>query len=571
MTAKTRLAGILIIVFAVVALACYLYGHHLQITADRFGFHRAQGDHLYVQFSDHLLAFDNNNTEVAKYSLADMGIKPHGDFAFFGNGDLLIYHLSEQPGLIYDLSRYFRQQKKDTEPAEDESGFYRCKLEEAECTRFARELPLLESAFRLCVLQHKDHIVLADTPAFKLYLLDDSGSLLATSEEGSFHFPNQLLAANKQLWLADTNNHRVVKIDDNELSFAEVGDSFPVDLGGEYRWPHQLAREGENWWINVGDRALANGRIIKADKEGNFLFEISPRAVGLRDPLAISFWNDALWVSDFKEPKLTRFSSDGKTLAEPTSNSLKILGQQASEQINTGKILRYAGMLLGAVVLICGLIAAWVLDKEQTKKHLGLFASNTLMEELIKQAPKEAPGNRILWIENRLKKYRLLSNILLSALPTAIIIATVYLLVNSPQPRQEILFHALPLALFVSSFSVTVWLMLNKIQQQSLGVINNTIVLKLSGGRKIQAEGKDLVYNERLISAKGITVLLGQSRKRFFNTDELNQYVLPRLKGARKCSEWEAFKFNLTEHRLYFIGLFFTLILVPALSYLLRF
>ncbi|SMF53955.1 hypothetical protein SAMN02745866_03409 [Alteromonadaceae bacterium Bs31] len=560
------IAGVLIVIFALMSLLLFLYGSHLKNSVERYSFHRAINNQLMVKFGNNLVAFDKTNTEVAHHALSDLNIQAHGDFDFFSNGDLLVYQLSEKPGILYKLSRFLRLKKKTEQEPNNNNGFYRCKLQQKTCIPYNTSLPVLKSAFRLWLFRNSDNIVLADSPAFKLYLIDAKGSTITSSNDNSFRFPNQMVYVKEQLWLADTNNHRLVQLHFGEDNFAEVRNSFSVDLGGVYKWPFQIAHDGENWWINVGDNKLANGRIIKLDHQGNLLFELSAKAARLTDPLAISFWNEALWVSDFKEPLIARFSSEGKRLSPPSSTTLEKLKSEVERQIRQGQLYSYAGMVLGALVFLFGLLAAWKLDKARTKEHFNLFGPSP-MEEHINQVPAAAPTNRIHWIKNTLRKYRILATMLATGLPFIVTVASIYLLLNSNKAA-DILWASLPLLFFIYLICATVWFFYNKLQQQKLGVIKESICLEIKGDRKTIAKAEEIIYNERLISANGITVLIGHPRKRIFKPEELNSHIIPRLKEARKCNEWEALKLIWKEHYPYFLGMLLLFFIFPITAIL---
>ncbi|MQK16815.1 hypothetical protein, partial [Escherichia coli] len=80
----------------------------------------------------------------------------------------------------------------------------------------------------------------------------------------------------------------------------------------------------------------------RMDDEGRVLAELS--APELRDPLAMAWFADSLWLADYDAPRLLRFD---RGLKRYQLQDLKLAGEASGEPLN-GKTLTFAsqGQLL---------------------------------------------------------------------------------------------------------------------------------------------------------------------------------------------------------------------------------
>lgn len=370
MKGKSLLAACIIVSLAALSLAVYLYGNQAKLDTDRYGFFRVQDDYLVTQFGDHLVWLDQYGREQKAQNLRELNLMPHGDFDFFSNGDLLMYSLRSEPNSLELLARLLRLQKRASSAVRPEvasqgqDGLYRCDLQREMCTAFASQLPVLSSSFRLVIDRSTDEVYLADTPAFKLYKLGKAGATLATSDTQTFRFPNQLVLVNHQLWLADTNNHRVVAVSTDSDHFAQVEQQFTVLLDSRYRWPHQIAKSDKGWWVNIGNGDMAHGRIVHFSENGERGSEQELHEMS--DPMAIAYWRDTLWLADFAEPILQRYNADGVPLAAVESATLAAVSEESKARYQYYRRVSHFGLGGLILVLVGGFGAAWVLERKQT-------------------------------------------------------------------------------------------------------------------------------------------------------------------------------------------------------------
>lgn len=531
MKGKSLLAACLIVPSAVFALAIYLYANQAKLDIDRYGFFRTVDHSLVLQFGQHLVWLDKQGREKKSYDLGQLGVTAEGDYDFFRNGEVLVYNRQVEPGMLHALARLLRLQKHALSPSEAADGLYRCDLQTNGCKRFAAQLPALDSSFRLAIDRQDDTVYLADTPAFKLYKLSPSGETLAASGTETFKFPNQLVLTGEELWLADTNHHRLVSVSTHSNSFAEVGESFAAELEGEYRWPHQIAYDGEGWWVNIADNGMANGRIVHFSRSGER--GISIDLPGTADPLGLAYWQRSLWVADFAEPVLERYAPDGSALPAAISPTLDQVSAQSRSDYAYYQSLGYVGLAGFLLVMSGGFAAAWRLEKQQTIAQFKQLANSSL-DELVARPAKQASASQIYWLVNRMQqKKRLLIMVFTIFLAGALGSLAVMFKSGEEIPAPLLQLMA-AMFIFVVVFVVTLAWLMQRICQQKLGVIGASVVLHESESKRSVARAEQIVYTSTHLMADGVIVNLGRPQQRWFDRKELEDYIYPRLKGAQK-------------------------------------
>ncbi|HEY7884526.1 MAG TPA: hypothetical protein VIC08_06205 [Cellvibrionaceae bacterium] len=539
MKGKSLVAAVVIVVSVVASLFVYLYGYQQKLAVDQYGFFRQQGEQLVVQFGDQLIWVDATG-ERRTVDLAELGIAVHGDYDFFHNGDLLVYSRKAQPGLIENLARFFRLQKTETQRPRGDDGFYRCALDVGRCERFGPELPSLSGAFRLVIDRPAEIVYLADTRAFKLYRLSASGEVLAESDDKEFAFPNQLVLERGELWVADTNNHRLVQINTDSNQFAQVLEGIPVRLGGEYRWPHQFTPAADGFWVNVGDNGLSNGRLIMINRQGEKLNEISLDT--LDDPFALTLWGDQLLVANFSPPQLQSYSTDGRPQSlELNAPSLDRAQRQAQQAHRKYQRLSRLGLAAMVIAVLAGLGAAWWLERRETVEFFqnATFAG---MAGAIRRPASEVSDDKILWVENRAHKWLRWLHLwcALAALTFAVAVGLLFFFEEGIGPKIWALI-ALTGFMLAAIIGGTVWIV-RAAAEQRLGLIGQSLVLQQSDNHKTVAPIHQVRYSQAFLEADGILIFIGNPQARMFDGITLKKYVFPRLKNSVKLGALELLK-----------------------------
>jgi len=358
--------GALIIFAGSVSIGLYGFGNYIRLNIDRFGFVHTYGDQLSISFGNTLVFFDKTGREAGSIDLSPFEIKMHGDYAFYQNGDLLVYNQVSPPGFFYQFTRYLRIRKLDELTSEGDEGFYRCRVKEKVCEKLQR-LPVMRSTFRLARVPERDQFVLVDTPGFDLYLIDSNGAILAKSQNSALYFPNQVAFVAGELWLADTNNHRLVSLSHNQKTFARVKSGFKSIYNSSNKWPHQFAYDGNKLWVNIAQNNMKNGVITQFSMQGQKLGELDLANTSIKDPMAMHIWSEQLWLADFSVPIFKRFNLGGELLPNPESATLQQLTSVAESQRVKGVKIKIVGIIIFVTSLVLGFAEAFYLERKKTE------------------------------------------------------------------------------------------------------------------------------------------------------------------------------------------------------------
>lgn len=529
MKGRSLVAAIIIVACSAVALGLYLWAGAQRAGLPGYGFMHQDGEQLAVNFGSHLVWLDDTGRERRALDLTDFAMTPVGDFGFFADGDLLLYHRATSLTLLDNIAAFFRLRASQQTGASRADGFYRCELELERCWRLAHSRQHPARSFRLQLEPHNDTIYLADTADHTLYKLDAEGRELAKNRH-DFKFPNQLLWHQGALWLADTNHHRVVQLSTQTAQFAQAKQTFTASVG-RHRFPHQLSADANGLWVLLGDSAMANGRLQQYSWQGEPLVRL---ALPADDPLAIYYWRERLWVNDFTEPKLHRV--DPLTAAYEPVSSPTLASLAAQVQADKRSYQRFEWLALGlfVVTLLGGFIAAWKLEKEQTKsafKNIG--QANT---QIPTSGALEPTGQRdILWITSRIKPYHwwLAHSCWVMAAIMAVLTAVCY---PSLTEMPSIIWISIGTSLFLVLGGFMATQLLASMAGSKLGVIGESLVLVSAQGVRTVARAQTLAYSSQYIFADDVAIALGNPNIRFWDEAELKRWVYPRLQAAQKLT-----------------------------------
>ncbi|WP_041522273.1 NHL repeat-containing protein [Gilvimarinus agarilyticus] len=534
MKGKSLCAAIIIVALSSLAMMLYLWAGAKRAEPPSYGFMHPDGQQLAVNFGSHLVWLDDAGRERAALDIADLGLRPVGDFGFFSDGDLLLYHRSEPYSVLDNLAAFFRLRASREVAASSDEGFYRCDLELERCRRLADSEQHPARSFRLLILPDTDTILLADTADHALYKLTPEGRQLASNQRDC-KFPNQLLWHEGDVWLADNNHHRVVSVSSATDNFGRKRQTITTELGGEHRWPHQLAASDEGIWVLVGNNAMANGRLQFYRWSG--AAERRLPLAGVDDPLAISFWRDHLWVSDFAEPKLLKIDPQSGMAEQADSATLARLYQQTESGERYYRRLEWLAMGLFGLVLLGGFAAAWKLEKQQTLERFNKLSKPA--GSIVVDGEVEPTGQSdILWIPSAIKPYHWwLANAcwVMAALMLLMVVLTYQSLADTP----AILWMGVGTAGFMALAGYMTRALLASVAHAKLGVIGESLVLVSARGERTVARARELAYSPQFIFADDVAIALGNTNLRFYDEQALKRWVYPRLKSAQKINAYQ--------------------------------
>ncbi len=312
--------------------------------------------HRYVQIQRYLVEHDEEGNYLATHDLDEMGIEVFlGSFEFFSNGDILLRRGPDPRSLVDNIRAFKRETNRHAiAPNDPDSGLFRCDLDTAFCERFGKID--FKATFGVFIDRRTDEVYISDTTRHVLRKYSEYGDELARSV-GGFKFPNHVALHDGQLLVADTNHHVVARVEPQTSVFADEVDRRDVvpaaAKAARQTWPSHFARVGDEWWVNNMQQGMDHGGLYVFDDDWQFLRRIDlPRNA---DPISLLAAGDEVWVSDWNNDVVRRFSTAGEPLSNLESEGLEIILALARQERLTYTILSYAGFPL-IVIIFLGLL-----------------------------------------------------------------------------------------------------------------------------------------------------------------------------------------------------------------------
>ena len=346
---------LLVLVFTGIAVAVWMWGTNeaasiggpAELKLDHRG-------HVYLQVQNSLIEHDVDGRYVATHDLEALGVELFlGSFDFFSNGDILL-RLGPDPRSFGDNLRAFQRKTNQASlaPESPESGLYRCNLAERRCTPFANGSIDFKAAFGVFIDRESDTVYITDTTRHLLRVYSAAGDALQ-EPLGGFQFPNQLSVHDDKLLVADTNHHGILAL---ELSERRIGEAIAlhsvtpdVATAAGQIWPAHFVRVGDTWWVNNMRTGMNEGGLYVFDVAWQFVkvLELPSDA----DPIALAVIKDEVWVSDWNNDSVRRFSTNGDVLADLDSTGLMQIVSQSIDARRNYELTGYAGVLMLILVL----------------------------------------------------------------------------------------------------------------------------------------------------------------------------------------------------------------------------
>ncbi len=554
-----------IIALMIASIMAFAWANDKALSLGHFGFIKTTPQGQMAFTYDQSIMFVNREKQLSQQmDMAALGLNIHGDLDFFSNGDVLVYHGAKAFSLLEGLFHFLRFQSRAGAPTLGEEGFYRCETSNLSCSRFARGFPAQQASFGVSIDRTNDTVYVTDTSAFSLYKISESGEWVL-SDLTDLKFPNKMAVEADGLWLADTNHHRIVKVKKDGPEFGLEIDSREATLDQVHRWPSNLVRVGNEWWVSIADGGMGSGRIKRLPAGAETLSEvILPEG---SDALGLVFWQGAVWVTDFRLQALYQISLDGRkvetaNLGRGFQDKLDLVAQEEAyyQQLSQFCLIAFVLFILAG----CG-----VALKLEPKQTVAVLKGRSELSGIDLAVETTSPGE-IFWLENKLiKKYK--QFVWIAAIIIAIFIASFVFGIYSDDSAVDSSLLLLSGGVF-AAISLSFILLNRSIKQRSmlrLGILDNALVMENETGR-YEAEGEALHYGRHHVGTAGMVMPLGNAKQPLFDRDQLVRWVHPRLKQARKLSAWELFTIQWRSRdqalmsSLWFLALFIVLSLLMA-------
>ena len=483
--------------------------------------------HSYVQIQNYLVEHDAQGEYLKTHELRELNIELFlGGYAFFSNGDVLLRRGAD-PRSFLDNVRAFRREtnRNPIAPQTPESGLFRCNIDTFACERFGQEGVDFKASYGVFIDWQTDEVYISDTTRHLLRKYSADGVELAPPVAG-FKFPNQLMLHDGQLFVADTNHHVIRRLDPSSSTFARAiarEDVLPsAAKTARQIWPSHFARVGENWWVNNMQTGMNRGGLYVFNDEWEYVrrVDLPPNA----DPISILVVEDAVWVSDWNNDVVRRFSAAGESLENLKSAGLETILSTSRLERRRYRILSYAGVA-GVALIFVGLITQ-ALVRTTTKEPDQDSARPDPVGEGVDMGP--------LHLEPDQKMQKRMTMVVRSvAIFMVLGVGSLgYILSASGNPDVVLLLIG-PVALMAGIVILVAWT--NRANWgTSVTLDGDTVTLRDHTGRESRCSIRDVCFDDTAIATRDCVVILGRPRARIYDNTDVQERLIPRLGKAQR-------------------------------------
>ena len=326
--------------------------------------------HRFVQIQNYLVEHDAEGAYLGTHDLEAMDVELFlGGYAFFSDGDILLRRGPDPRSFVDNLRAYAREtNRKSIVPEDPRSGLFRCNLDSLACERFGTEWIDFKAASGVFIDWQTDEVYISDTTRHLLRKYSSTGVELAPPV-GGFEFPNQLMVFDEQLLVADTNHHVIRRLEPQSATFGNDIDRQDIvpaaATSAQQTWPSHFARVGEEWWVNNMQTGMNHGGIYVFDRDWSYLRRLDLPAEA--DPISILAVGDVVWISDWNNDVVRRFSTAGEPLASLESAGLESILTASRQERHQYRLISYSGAALVLALLLGLLLRAFALSMNKSK------------------------------------------------------------------------------------------------------------------------------------------------------------------------------------------------------------
>ena len=485
--------------------------------------------HHFVQIQNRLVEHDTDGSYLRTHDLSGLDVEVFlGGLGFFSNGDVLLRRGPDPRSFLDNLRAFQRQTNQDSlTPETTNSGLFRCSLGSGTCSRFGPRGIDLKAAFGVYIDWRSDDVYIADTTRHVVRKYSGDGNELAGPAPG-FKFPNQVYLHEGQLLVADTNNHVVRAVDPRAGSFGAVLRSNHVvpaaaQAAGR-RWPSHFARVGDQWWVNVMQTAMDQGGIYVFDDSWKYVRSIELPVQA--DPISILPAGDEVWVSDWNNDRVMRFTNAGQPLPDLESEGLDTILAASRLERQHYRLTSYAGIAFVVLILLALLVRALAVGMN---KNPGADAASTGTSD-------RDGSDEPLYLEPDARALRRMS-LLIGAMAVLVLVSIgLAVFVLAMHEKLELGAPLLgPVAGLLAIVAIMAWV--NRANRgTSIRINGSTVTLRDHNGRESSSPLREVRYDASSIATRDTVVFLGRPMARIYNADDIKERLLPRLQQAQKVS-----------------------------------
>jgi hypothetical protein len=487
--------------------------------------------HLFIQIRNRFLEHDTNGEFLTQHDLGQLGIENVlGAIAFFSDGDVLVRR-GPDPSTFGDNVRAYQRKtnQQSIAPLTPDTGLYRCSLEDHSCRVFGNEPIDFKATHGLFIDWNTDDVYISDTTRHLLRKYSSSGEPLAEPAAG-FKFPNQLVLHEGQLFVADTNHHRIRVVDPADDAFGEELDAIDVipEIASisNQTWPTHIARIDDQWWVNNMRSAMNEGGIYIFDNDWQFRRKVELPAGA--DPISISPFRDGVLVSDWNNNRIYQVSKSGVVLVDFTSAGFEEILAESGQARLQYEMYSYGGI----AIFILTIVGLMVRGMASTLSGEGSKART------IRPVPSNALSNQIEWFEPDPVAVRKIETGLRIAIAVLILIDLVFAAVVVYYASLQLGLQLLLPAAFMTLIFIPIARLSRANMDTAIGVTCRELTLRDHKGRESTCPMKDVQYNDIAITTNDMAALFGKPQMPIYDPETLRSELFPKLEGAQRVSMW---------------------------------
>ena len=483
--------------------------------------------HHFIEIQNYLVEHDAGGTYLQTHDLTAIDVdRLLGGYAFFANGDVLLRRGADPRSFLDNVRAYRRDTNRNSiVPDLPGSGLFRCNLATSECTRFGDSGIDLKAAFGVFIDWQTDEVYISDTTRHLLRKYSSHG-VEQTPPVGGFKFPNQLLLHAEQLLVADTNNHVIRSLSPETESFAQIVDSYSVVPAGakaaQQTWPSHFARVGKEWWVNNMQSGMNRGGIYVFDDAWRYVRRVEMPATA--DPIALLAVGNEIWISDWNNDVVRRYTNAGEALPNLESPGLEKILTVAKQERLTYRILSYAGFALVAAMFLILIVRALAPAMNSGP------GPGPVEEDAAIPADDASPLH--LEPDEKLRKRMAVVVRLMLLLTLLLVVPLLWMLWTLDKPDA-----VLPLTGAVAGL-VGIVFMIAWVNRANWGTSvtldGQTLTLRDYTGRRSSCPIREARFHDTAIATRDAVVVLGRAQARIYKRDEVEERLLPRLGDARR-------------------------------------
>jgi hypothetical protein len=518
----------LVLMLTAIAIALWIWGSDLatgiggpaELRSDPRGHH-------FIQIQNYLVEHDADGDYVETHDLSAIDVELFlGTYAFFSNGDLLLRR-GPDPRSFGDNVRAFQRRTNEQSiiPEKPDSGLFRCDLDVDSCERFGASGIDFKAAHGVFIDWRSDVVYITDTTRHLLRKYSADGIELRLPV-GGFKFPNQLLMHDDKLLVANTNHHTIDMLNTGNSTFGERIEKIDVvpTLAKSHgqEWPSHFARVGSEWWVNNMQNGMNLGGVYIFDDTWQF-----DRKVDLpvdADPISILPLSDEVWVSDWNDNRVRRFTTAGRALPDLESAGLDAILTASRLERRKYEMVSYSGIGLIVFVLLGLMVRA--LAVSMNKGPVGASRQ---------KAAEDLPvSTSVLHLEPDSKALRKMATA--ARIAGGLLLSTVallgFILITYEEPALG-LWIIVPVIGMFAILALIVWTTRGN-TGTAINLKGNVITLRDHVGRESSCPIHEVRYDETAIATHDAVVFLGRPMAAVYERRLLEEQLIPRLADANK-------------------------------------